>query len=113
MVHLTTASGAFHARVVAARLGAEGIPAELRGDAGTYPVGGPVEVLVPEGDVAAARQILQADAAEAALGDQVDEALGEAPVRPGLRRAMGGWPAWVALTTVLIVLVAGFAAHVL
>ena len=58
MVPLTTAAGPFEARVMAAHLGAEGIVWELRGGAdGPYPLG-PVEVLVAEGDLAVAREVV-------------------------------------------------------
>jgi hypothetical protein len=58
MVPLTTAASPFAARVLAAHLGAEGIVWELRGNVdGPYPVG-PVEVLVAEGDLALAREVV-------------------------------------------------------
>jgi len=39
MVHLTTVVGSFHGHVLAARLGSEGIPVELRGMSdGPYPL---------------------------------------------------------------------------
>lgn len=66
MVHLTSVSSGFHGKVIAARLGADGILTQLRGPAdGPYPVGA-VEVLVPEDELADARALLRADAAEAA-----------------------------------------------
>ncbi|MCL4413229.1 MAG: DUF2007 domain-containing protein [Actinobacteria bacterium] len=65
MATLTTAGSTFEARVLAARLGAEGILTELRGASdGPYPLPWPVDVLVPAGELEAAREIL--------LGDQVD-----------------------------------------
>jgi hypothetical protein len=58
MVPLTTAADPFAARVMAAHLGAEGIVWELRGGVdGPYPLG-PVEVLVAEGDLALARELV-------------------------------------------------------
>ena len=58
MVPLTTAASPFAARVLAAHLGAEGIVWELRGNVdGPYPLG-PVEVLVAEGDLAVAREVV-------------------------------------------------------
>jgi hypothetical protein len=63
MVHLTTVTGAFHARVVAARLGADGIVTSVRGcPEGPYPVLGPVDVLVSVDDFETARDLLHADA---------------------------------------------------
>jgi hypothetical protein len=58
MVPLTTAADPFAARVMAAHLGAEGIVWELRGSVdGPYPLG-PVVVLVAEGDLALARELV-------------------------------------------------------
>ncbi len=68
MVHLTTVGDAFHVRVVMARLGADGILAELRGAVGaTYPLAGLVEVYVDADEEGAARQLLLADAVDAVL----------------------------------------------
>ncbi|MGH3849982.1 MAG: hypothetical protein ACRDRT_09810, partial [Pseudonocardiaceae bacterium] len=51
MVHVRTVPNAFHARVIAARLGAEGILTDLRGNVGgPYPFGD-VSVWVGEDDV--------------------------------------------------------------
>ena len=60
MVHLTTASGAFEARVLAARLGADGIVVELRGGAmdNVYPLPGEVDVYVSVDDFELARDLL-------------------------------------------------------
>jgi hypothetical protein len=83
MVHLMTAGGAFHGRLVAARLGAEGILTELRGALdGPYPAIGTVEVYVDASNLEAARQILLADAVDAAFdesGAELLEAAYEAP----------------------------------
>ncbi|MGH9247490.1 MAG: putative signal transducing protein, partial [Acidimicrobiales bacterium] len=60
MVGLTTVGNGFHARVIAARLGSEGIVTQLRGSVdGPYPMGD-VEVMVSAEDLAAAREILLA-----------------------------------------------------
>ena len=68
MVHLTTVQGTFHGRVVAARLGAEGILTELRGAVdGMYPVVGRVDVWVDEEGLDDARTLLLADAVESAF----------------------------------------------
>ena len=68
MRHLTTVQGSFHGRVVAARLGAEGILVELRGvSEGPYPLQGSVEVLVSVDQLDLAREILLADAVDAAV----------------------------------------------
>jgi hypothetical protein len=63
---------AFHARVIAARLGADGIVTQLKGNVdGPYPVGD-VSVWVNENDADFARELLLADEVEAAF-DLPDE----------------------------------------
>jgi Putative prokaryotic signal transducing protein len=70
MVHLTTAGSLFEARVVMARLGADGILTQLRGGRdGPYPLPGPVEVLVIADQADEARQLLLADQVEAIFDD--------------------------------------------
>ena len=67
MVHVRTVPTAFHARVIAARLGAEGIPTDLRGNVGgPYPFG-EVSVWVGEADVEEASELLLADEVESAF----------------------------------------------
>jgi hypothetical protein len=84
-VAVTRVSDGFHARVIAARLGAEGIVTQLRGGLDSpYPMGD-VEVLVAAEDLDDARAILLADEVESAFDD------GEAP---SPRRH---WRVWVAL----------------
>ena len=74
MVRVAATRDAFEARVIAARLGAEGIVWELRGALdGPYPVG-QVEVLVEEDAADAARELLAlevdpSDIEEQAIGD--------------------------------------------
>jgi hypothetical protein len=72
MVAVTSVTDPMTARILAARLGAEGIVWELRGGDGLYPVG-PVVLLVEEQDVGVARALLGEAAAEEdewrALGD--------------------------------------------
>ncbi len=109
MAHLTTISGSFQAKVVAARLGAEGIPAQLRGGVdGIYPIFDEVMIYVRADQVDLAREVLLADAREADLADAVDalfedgDAEGEqadAPVGHG--RALA-----VAVLVLIVVLVA-------
>jgi hypothetical protein len=73
MVHLTTVGSMFEARVVMARLGAEGILTQLRGAGdGPYPLPGPVEVLVVVDQAGEARELMLADQVEA-LFDDVEE----------------------------------------
>jgi hypothetical protein len=72
MVHLRTVNTAFHAQVIAARLGADGIPTQLQGSiAGPYPIGD-VSVWVSREDADSARELLLADEVEAAF-DLPDE----------------------------------------
>jgi hypothetical protein len=73
MVHLRTVPDAFHARVIAARLGADGILTELRGAVGgPYPIGS-VSVWVSVEDEPVASELLLADELEAAFDDVPDE----------------------------------------
>jgi hypothetical protein len=81
MVRLATVGHPFHARVIAARVGAEGIPTELRGSVdGPYPMGD-VHVYVPEIDLPVAQELLLADEVESAFdGDgEADEGRGAPP----------------------------------
>jgi hypothetical protein len=67
LVHLRTVNSTFHARVIAARLGADGIATELRGSVdGPYPIGN-VSVWVREEDAESARELLLVDEVESAL----------------------------------------------
>jgi hypothetical protein len=66
LVPFTTVGSVFEGRVMVARLGAEGILAQLRGaNDGPYPLPGPVEVLVASDQVDEARELLMADQVEA------------------------------------------------
>ena len=69
MVRLATVRSTFHARVIAARLGAEGIVTDLRGNVdGIYPMGD-VHVFVREEDLPASQELLLADEVESAFDD--------------------------------------------
>ena len=82
MVHLTTVSGSFHGHVLAARLGSEGIPVELRGlSDGPYPIAANVGVYVRADQLELAHALLLADAVDAAF-DERYEGLG--PEDPGV-----------------------------
>jgi hypothetical protein len=77
----------FHARVIAARLGSEGIVTDLRGNVdGLYPVGD-VHVYVDQEDLAEAREILMVDDIESAF-DEPDE-LADAGAPPALWLVLG------------------------
>jgi hypothetical protein len=72
LVHLRTVQTAFHARVIAARLGADGIVTQLQGSIdGPYPLGD-VSVWVAEDDAESAVELLMADEVESAF-DLPDE----------------------------------------
>jgi hypothetical protein len=67
MVHLRTVPDAWHARVIAARLGCEGIITHLQGNlSGPYPFGS-VRVLVEADQAELAAELLLADEVEAAF----------------------------------------------
>ena len=66
MVHLRTVQNDFHARVIAARLGAEGMLTQVRGGSGIYP-GGESSVFVAEPDLDSALELLLADEVEDAF----------------------------------------------
>jgi hypothetical protein len=73
MVHLTTVGSMFEARVVMARMGAEGILTQLGGGGeGPYPLPGPVEILVIVDQAGEARELLLADQVEA-LFESIEE----------------------------------------
>lgn len=114
MRHLTTVQGSFHGRVLAARLGAEGILVQLRGVSdGPYPLQRPVEVLVEEDQLALAREVLLGDAVDDAVDDSAilleyepDEAetLEDAA---RARRRVGTAAVVVALALVVVLVVVG------
>ena len=89
MVRLMTADDGFGAKVVAARLGVEGIVWELRGGVdGPYPFG-PVHVFVPESELAEAQALLAATAPlDEENGDGDDEEARAVAARH--RRRTGG-----------------------
>jgi hypothetical protein len=93
---------AFHARVIAARLGADGVVTQLKGNVdGPYPVGD-VSVWVNEDDADFARELLLADEVESAF-DLPDE--GGEPWEPSRRR-----PFLLGLTISQVVAVVGIVA---
>jgi hypothetical protein len=110
MVHVRTVPTAFHARVIAARLGAEGIVTQLRGNVGgPYPFG-EVSVWVGERDGEDAAELLLADEVEAVFVTAPDDEA--APPR----RAERGWPARRLIAVaglVLVVAAALSSAHAL
>src|SRR5262249_512809 len=99
MVRLATVTSTFHARVIAARVGAEGMVTELRGNlAGPYPTMGEVHVYIAEDDLPSAQELLMADEVESAFDND------DGPERPGASPAL--WvvvAAFIALTAVLLI----------
>jgi hypothetical protein len=101
MVRLATVRSTFHARVIAARLGAEGIITELRGNVdGIYPMGD-VHVFVPEEDLPPSQELLMADEVESAFDDVEGDVDTRSP------REL-----WILLVTVLVVAAVLFARSV-
>ena len=84
MVHLATAPSAFEARLLAARLGAEGMLWQLRGESSVYPMGS-VDVLVEADELDRARELLLVAELDALGLPEWDAhpAAGEAPRRRG------------------------------
>jgi hypothetical protein len=96
MVRLATVGSSFHARVIAARLGSEGIVTDLRGNVdGFYPVGD-VHVYVDQEDLAEAREILLVDDVESAFDEPDDDGTAGAP--PALWLVLGAILLLAALT---------------
>lgn len=103
MVPLAKVPDSFGARVLAARLGAEGIVTQLRGGGvdGPYPVGD-VEVLVSATDLETAQELLLADEVESAFEDDAGDGGatdGTATSETGDRRAR--LATWVVLAVVI------------
>jgi len=115
MEPLTSVSGAFRARVLAARLESEGIDAQLRGALDNtygFTVGdmARVDVYVPEDQLADARYVLLADEVDATLSAPTewwDSGTGSAS---GRRRWLW-WVAAVLLAVALISVIAGALRH--
>ena len=103
MVPLVTVGSSFQARVLAARLGSEGIVTSLHGAVdGPYPFGD-VQVKVDADDLALARELL--------LADEVEEAFSEGRTSAGTR-VVGRHP-WLAVAAIVFVAVASSLARVL
>ena len=97
MVRLMTAANAMEARIIAARLGAEGIVWQFRGSVDGPLAVGPVEVLVDSDGYESAKELL--------LTDDVESSFVEGASRPDERRS-GREVLWVALILVLLMLFA-------
>ena len=91
MVHLVCVQHEFHARVIAARLGSDGIFTEARPPlGGPYPLPGEVHLYVAEDEAQLARALLNADehqssaSSDAGWADAGAVDLGEAATSPFL-----------------------------
>ena len=94
LVSLTRVSNGFHAQVIAARLGSEGIVTQLRGGHGSpYPMGA-VEVLVDESELDEAVTLL--------LLDEVESSFDDDEPRPRQR-----WLPWLVVVALACLLVLG------
>ena len=94
MVHLVTVGTSFHARVIAARLGSDGIPTELRGAVdGPYPGIGQVDVYVRGDDVDVARELLLVDEVESVFEEEPEPVPYRLPV-------LAAWVAVIALVAI-------------
>jgi hypothetical protein len=97
MVHLVSVHDEFEARLIAARLGSDGILTEIRAPLGSpYPLMGELQIYVGEGDLSLAKELL--------VSPEPPEA---GPIEPpgqadGERR---GAPAWGPFALVLILVV--------
>jgi hypothetical protein len=69
MVRLMTAANAMEARIIAARLGSEGIVWEFRGSVDGPLAIGPVELLVDLDDLETARELLLIDDVDSSFAD--------------------------------------------
>jgi hypothetical protein len=104
MVHLVTVGSGFQARVLAARLGSEGIVTSLHGAVdGPYPFGD-VHVRVDADDLDLARQLLLADEVESAFSDGSPSASVSASQRVAARHPwlVVGAVVFVAVTSSLV-----------
>jgi hypothetical protein len=111
--NLTTVMGSFHGRVLAARLGAEGVVVVLKGVSdGPYPLQGAVEVLVPAEQLSLAREILLADEVEDAFVDPTSwQAAPPPPGEPARRRPrVHGAPAALVVVVVITLIIVAFVA---
>ena len=97
MVRLVTAANAVEARIIAARLGAEGIVWQFRGSVDGPLALGPVEVLVDAEGYESARELL--------LTDDVESSFDEVAAVP-TDRTTGRDVLWVALVVLLLLLFA-------
>jgi hypothetical protein len=97
MVRLVTAASPMEARIIAARLGAEGIVWQFRGSVDGPLAVGPVEVLVDAEGYESARELLLTDDVESSFAEGTSSTAGTRTGRDLL---------WLALIVVLLILFA-------
>jgi hypothetical protein len=86
MQHLTTVVGTVQGHLIVGRLRTEGVEAVMSGPGdGPYPFPSEVEILVPDSQLALAREVLIANAVESVFDDEDDSQ----PPRP--RVGLGRW----------------------
>jgi hypothetical protein len=99
MVLLTTVGSVFEARLLAARLGSEGVIWELRGADALYPVG-PIHVLVAESDADTARAVALAQPDVTGMGDAAGGSWAPTVAPIDLRTPLGLWLVLAAILAV-------------
>lgn len=112
LVHIRTVASPFHAHVIAARLGAEGIATQLRGSLeGPYPFG-EISIWVAAGDRDTASELLLADEVEAAFVPHPDD---EEPPEHPRRMLLFGLTArqLVAVASIVALAATGSIVHIL
>ena len=104
MVHLATLTNQFQAQVIAARLGAEGVLWQLRGECSVYPIGS-VELLVDAEDLAQARELLLVADLESAFPSEEDsmDDLDDGSRTP--QSPQHPWQGWALAGAVLLLIV--------
>ncbi len=106
MLRVVTAADGFEARVIAARLGAEGIVWELRGSVDGPLALGTVDVLVTEADYGAARDVLGSEPTQPPTGPPTHH---DGDRYDGAARAGAGRVERWVLAAVVVLAVAAFA----
>lgn len=99
MVRLTTAATPMEARILAARLGSEGIVWEFRGSVDGPLALGPIDILVDADGFEVARGLL--------LADEIESSFGDVPSEERLDRKPARFPElWLAAIVIVLVLFA-------
>lgn len=101
MVHLATLTNQFQARLLAARLGADGVLWQLRGECSIYPVGS-VELFVDAEDLQMAQELLLVADLESAFPSEEDSI--QDPKMPP-NTPHHPWQGWALMAAVLVLIV--------